>query len=686
MKKYLALTLAAVFMLSVAAGAKEVKQPDSYYYTRGIEAYNDENYNEALDWFNRELSEHPDNGYAWLYIAYMRYGNEDYGLALTAAESALKKLPKKDNKWRAMGYGKRSDIHLALEDTVSALNDLALAIKTEPENTTYLTDRAQIYYEQDKLDLSDSDYRKSISLNPGGIMGYMGLGRNEKKRGNIDEAIAQFNHVIKLAPDYSSGYSFRADAYIMKEKWNEAADDIIQALAIDSDDKAFYLMLTFPEEALPILKSKLKIQMAKEPSNRYWPYCLGVVAENNDEYEEAISYFLDANRLDTHPTLLRKVGQAYYELKNYDKALEYADKASDINPEDYEIVDLRAMALAKLGRISESISERDRIVAEFPGSYLAYFERADDNMRALRFKDAIEDFNTSAIILPEISDLPYFLMRRGDAYRLSGNTAKASADYTHLLEIEKDSVLSTGSYSPFGYSGLGDHAKAVESMKYILDNASPKEKMDVLYNMACIYARAGKKEDAVRSLQLAVDEGYDDLSSIQYDYDFDPLRNMPEFQALTNNLRQQLDKKKEEADEAEAVYEVVEVPFTKEGGVTKVQCTINGLPLHFVFDTGAADVTLSMVEANFMLKNDYIKPTDIIGSARYVDANGDISEGTVINLRNVNFGGLELDNVRASVVRNQKAPLLLGQSVLGRLGKIEIDNQGSKLKITHRVN
>ena len=92
-------------------------------------------------------------------------------------------------------------------------------------------------------------------------------------------------------------------------------------------------------------------------------------------------------------------------------------------------------------------------------------------------------------------------------------------------------------------------------------------------------------------------------------------------------------------------------------------------------------MTISMVEATSMLKNGYIKPTDIIGSARYVDANGDISEGTTVNLRHVNFGGLELENVRASVARNQKAPLLLGQSVLGRLGTIEIDNTKSVLRI-----
>jgi predicted aspartyl protease len=50
----------------------------------------------------------------------------------------------------------------------------------------------------------------------------------------------------------------------------------------------------------------------------------------------------------------------------------------------------------------------------------------------------------------------------------------------------------------------------------------------------------------------------------------------------------------------------------------------------------------------------------------------------------VGFAGMSLTNVRASVVRNQVAPLLLGQSVLARLGKIEIDNDSQKLKVTMR--
>ena len=169
----------------------------------------------------------------------------------------------------------------------------------------------------------------------------------------------------------------------------------------------------------------------------------------------------------------------------------------------------------------------------------------------------------------------------------------------------------------------------------------------------------------------------------------DLIRHTEEFKSLINKYNSKEDK----ADGPVAFgsfnvsdsgkSDVVEVPYTKENGVYKVKCEVNGLPLHFIFDTGASDVTISMVEATFMMKNGYLSGKDVIGSQKYMDANGDVAVGTVINLKEVYFGGQDLTNVRASVVRNQKAPLLLGQSVLGRLGKIEIDNRKQVLLIKH---
>lgn len=665
----------------------ENKQPDTYAYTRGVEAYNEEKYADALDWFNRELSEHPDNGYAYIYISALRYGNDEYGKALSAINQAIKKLPKKDKEYTAVAYGTRAGIYLTMEDTISALRDYDMAVKLEPKNKKHYDRRAQVYYEQGKYDLADADYQQMIILDPGDVIGYMGIGRNANAQKRWDDAIKQLDYVIKLAPDYSSGYSFRAEAYIGQEKWNEATDDIITASDIDGNYEAFNLMQRLPIEASNLLKSKLKIQMTKQPTNWYWPYCLAILTYANNQYDEAISFFEKAHSLDANSLFLEKISECYVYKHDYIKALDYANRALAMSPEDYGVVALKADILSHLGRYDECLIERDKYVAKYPEYPISYFSRADDLLNARRFSDAIEDYNTVIVLAPSLEEYPYLLMRRGDAFRLLGKNDEAKKDYEALLTAEKDSILSAESWTPFAYTGLGNAEKAIETMQYILENDTT-DINGTLYNAACVYACLGQKTDAINYLRKAVENGYDNFQHIETDYDLDGLRDLPEYQeiiSLCNSLIVNDDIKSQD-ELSEANTEIVEVPFTKEGGVTKVKCTINGLPLHFVFDTGAADVTMSMVEANFMLKNDYIKPTDIVGSARYMDANGDITEGTIVNLRSVNFGGLELDNVRATIVRNQIAPLLLGQSVLGRLGKIEIDNPGMKLVITHKIN
>lgn len=115
--------------------------------------------------------------------------------------------------------------------------------------------------------------------------------------------------------------------------------------------------------------------------------------------------------------------------------------------------------------------------------------------------------------------------------------------------------------------------------------------------------------------------------------------------------------------------------------VYKIPCKINGLSLKFIFDTGASSVLISQSEALFMLRNGYLSPEDFVGTQKYQTANGDIIEGTKIIIKKMEIGGIMLQNVEASIVHNNNAPLLLGQSVLNRLGKIEIDYSNSTLTI-----
>lgn len=124
------------------------------------------------------------------------------------------------------------------------------------------------------------------------------------------------------------------------------------------------------------------------------------------------------------------------------------------------------------------------------------------------------------------------------------------------------------------------------------------------------------------------------------------------------------------------------IRMTKMAGNTyQVACKVNGTSFNFIFDTGASNVTLSRQQALRMLNAGTLSYNDIIGRSSYQTANGAISVGTEINLRKVEIGGLLLTNVRATVVNSDNAPLLLGQSVLSRLGTIMVDYKTSTISI-----
>jgi clan AA aspartic protease (TIGR02281 family) len=187
-------------------------------------------------------------------------------------------------------------------------------------------------------------------------------------------------------------------------------------------------------------------------------------------------------------------------------------------------------------------------------------------------------------------------------------------------------------------------------------------------------------------LEEELKDGYVEFNHIRRDPDLNTLRGERLDSLITTYETKVQERirafKGEDSTKNSTTERIVEIPFTKSGGVTKVDCTINDLPLNFIFDTGASDVTISQVEANFMYKNGYLDSRDIVGKKTYQVATGAIAVGTTIILKEIEFAGLILRDVRASVVESQNAPLLLGQTVLQRLGKIEIDNTQRILKIT----
>ena len=115
------------------------------------------------------------------------------------------------------------------------------------------------------------------------------------------------------------------------------------------------------------------------------------------------------------------------------------------------------------------------------------------------------------------------------------------------------------------------------------------------------------------------------------------------------------------------------IKMVKIGGVYQIPIEVNDIPLYFVFDTGASTISISTTEALLMLKQGKLSKNDIIGKSEYTTATGEVYEGTIIKLRKVKIANKIISNVKANVVNNLDAPLLLGQSALNQFGKISID-------------
>lgn len=111
MKYRLITSLILIFAFSTIVSAQKTKEPDSYNFKHGVEAFDNYSFDVAMDFFNKEVIDNPNNGYAYARIASINHLQKDYGKALSMIDLAINKIPKKDKVYKALAYSFRSNIY-----------------------------------------------------------------------------------------------------------------------------------------------------------------------------------------------------------------------------------------------------------------------------------------------------------------------------------------------------------------------------------------------------------------------------------------------------------------------------------------------------------------------------------------------------------------------------------------------
>lgn len=634
MKKIVTLlTVTLLTVLSVNAYAQKNKTDNDYNLKKAYEVLQEEN-DEAkgLELVNKQLRETPDNVESLLLRVRLLRRKNEFGQALQDINHALKvNKPKKTEVQNSTLHWWKAYIYEDMGDKVNAAASFKtaceLARKDDKENLQSISfDYAQSLYDLGDYAGADAIYRKMLALDEADQAAMAGLARNMIEREQYSEAI----------------------------------------------DKVMLKRLNYAE-------ASIKTRIKKTENRFQWMAFLCQFYETSHQYAEAVRTYDEFEAEFGHYDEINVYrSDCYSELGLNELAIADISKAMEKDP-DWQLYVRRGDYYRLNGDLDLAIADFNAAVEDAPKEGYCYYRRGWTYEMQGERKKAMEDYNMG---LEMTQDYPYLYLMRGELLLLEGKKTEADADFE--MVVQKDTIADNGSCRQYALYFLGRDNEAEEWMNKIIEEDPGN--YGNYYDQACLYSRMGRLEESIAALRKSFEKGYRSFSHIRLDDDLDAVRDLPEFKALMEEYEAKHTEylKQFELSMPEKEETVTEIAVKRNpGGTFEIPCDINGLALQMVFDTGASDVTISSVEADFMFKNGYLSEKDIKGKTYYQIANGQISEGTTITLREVKIGDAVLHNVDASVVKSQRAPLLLGQSAMERFGAITIDNQNNKLIIKH---
>jgi Tfp pilus assembly protein PilF len=163
---------------------------------------------------------------------------------------------------------------LRLRDPRAAEAAVRRAIAINPLHVDARTFLAWIELEvRGDVDAAISEYQKIIELHPELPDAYSNLAVAQKRKGELDRAVANLNRALERKPDFASALTTRGGILAEQDKWVEARRDFEAALKLDPrDDGALYGLAQARRESRDYAgaQSALSELISRSPNFVYW--------------------------------------------------------------------------------------------------------------------------------------------------------------------------------------------------------------------------------------------------------------------------------------------------------------------------------------------------------------------------------------------------------------------------------
>lgn len=371
------------FLLVIPRAYAQETRPDSKY-ALGIEAYNEEEYEDAFLHFQSWVIENPQDplGYWYLGQVYEKFDGESIRFAMENYNLALELNPE-----LAEVYMSRGRLNLRLQRYEFAEEDFLTYLRLPKGETT------QVIYKKSATDRGFSGVFTAQTNNPSETLYHLGLSRIGMQ--DYSKALFYLDSAISYQDNVADFHAERGKALMELGQETEALDALKKAVEINPQHYLAKQRIILLEEGGD--KKKLEVltqSISDDPENPQAWKLRGFHRLTHDDFEGAITDFSEAISIlpeDVENWSYR--GTAYAKLKEWEKAeadFTFALTLSDLDP---QLLLRRGQARYYQNKSEEALADFVQLIATDPQNPSAYFHRGITFHRLDRLKEACQDLN-----------------------------------------------------------------------------------------------------------------------------------------------------------------------------------------------------------------------------------------------------------------------------------------------------
>ena len=353
--------------------AKDAKNLQAMLALAELHAKTGGNSEEVAALIDKAIVAHPAEATPRLALIGLHLGAKDAKKAVAAAQDALAVLPDRPEILDAAGRAQQ-----AAEDFNQALATYGKLANLRPDSPQPFLRMAEIHVAAKNKEAAMQSLRKALSVKADSLEAQRGIMMLELDAGRTSEALAVAREVQKQRPKAAVGYVLEGDAYVLKKSWNEAADvfraGIKQTGATELAVKLHAVLMAGGKaaEADKFAASWIG-DHAKDMQFRLY---LAESANSRKDFASASKHYRAlVEAQPNNPAMLNNLAWSLDQMKD-PKAIEYAEKAFKLAPEQPAVMDTLGVMLVDKGDAERGVELLQKASNQAPQNAMIRFNLA----------------------------------------------------------------------------------------------------------------------------------------------------------------------------------------------------------------------------------------------------------------------------------------------------------------------